>query len=72
MTLWEGGVRGIGFVHGKLLARRGVTCKEMLHVTDWYPTLLGLAGKYTLALGPYGGNIGQVAFSYTCSVRGRR
>jgi len=44
MTLWEGGVRGIGFVHGNMLARRGVTCKELLHVTDWYPTILGLAG----------------------------
>lgn len=45
MTLWEGGVRGIGFVHGNRLARKGVTCKELLHVTDWYPTILGLAGK---------------------------
>ena len=45
MTLWEGGVRGIGFVHGNQLARKGVTCKELLHVTDWYPTILGVAGK---------------------------
>ncbi|CAH3114504.1 unnamed protein product [Porites lobata] len=44
MTLWEGGLRGIGFVHGNRLARKGVTCKELLHVTDWYPTILGLAG----------------------------
>ena len=44
-SLWEGGVRGVGFVHGKMLQRTGVKCKELLHVTDWYPTLLYLAGK---------------------------
>ena len=44
-NLWEGGVRGVGFVHGKMLQRTGVKCKELLHVTDWYPTLLYLAGK---------------------------
>ncbi|CAH3181640.1 unnamed protein product, partial [Porites lobata] len=43
-SLWEGGVRGVGFVHGKMLQRTGVTCNELFHVTDWYPTLLYLAG----------------------------
>ncbi|CAH3182794.1 unnamed protein product [Porites lobata] len=42
-SLWEGGVRGVGFVHGKMLQRTGVTCKELFHVTDWYP-ILHLAG----------------------------
>ena len=43
-SLWEGGVRGVGFVHGNMLQRTGVTCNELFHVTDWYPTLLYLAG----------------------------
>ena len=43
-SLWEGGVRGVGFVHGNMLQRTGVTCSELFHVTDWYPTLLYLAG----------------------------
>jgi len=43
-TIWEGGARGAGFVYGNLLERRGVRSAELLHVTDWYPTLINLAG----------------------------
>ena len=43
-SLWEGGVRGVAFVHGKMLQRTVVTSNELFHVTDWYPTLLYLAG----------------------------
>ena len=47
---WEGGVRGVGLVHGRMLQKTGVKCKELLHVTDWYPTLVNLAGKLKKSL----------------------
>nr|XP_039257593.1 arylsulfatase J-like [Styela clava] len=48
-TLWEGGVRGAGFMYGKLLEAKCVTHKGLLHVSDWFPTLLqGVAMCSTL------------------------
>ncbi|GFO13309.1 arylsulfatase b [Plakobranchus ocellatus] len=42
-TLWEGGMRANGFVTGGRVERSGVISNELIHVSDWFPTLVGLA-----------------------------
>ena len=43
-SLWEGGTRGIGFVNSKLLSKPGQINTELIHVTDWFPTIVHLSG----------------------------
>ena len=43
-TLFEGGLRVPAFVHSPLLENPGRVEKSLIHVTDWFPTLMRLAG----------------------------
>eukprot|EP00051_Salpingoeca_urceolata_P027772 m.483220 g.483220 ORF g.483220 m.483220 type:complete len:516 (-) comp22829_c0_seq1:60-1607(-) len=47
-TLWEGGVRGIGFVtsgdNDHWGIQSGTVNHELLHVSDWFPSLCEIAG----------------------------
>lgn len=45
-TLFEGGVRGVGFVHGAGISKTGWVAEGKVHAADWFHTLLrvGLLG----------------------------
>ncbi|KAL4235320.1 hypothetical protein ACF0H5_006955 [Mactra antiquata] len=43
-SLWEGGMRGVGFIYSPLLNTQGYVSNHMLHVCDWLPTLYTAAG----------------------------
>ena len=47
-SLYEGGVRGVGWVHSPLLCQRGHTSKRMMFITDWFATFLSIAGLESL------------------------
>jgi len=44
-SYWEGGIRGAAFVHSPLLEERGVERENLMHVVDWFPTILGLVDR---------------------------
>lgn len=59
-TYWEGGIRGIGFVHSPLIRKKGRVSRALIHITDWYPTLVSLAGGNLTVTPPLDGyNIWQ-------------
>lgn len=50
-TLWEGGVRGTGFIHSPLFTLNGYVSEQLVHVCDWLPTLYSAAGGNPADLG---------------------
>ncbi|XP_071453512.1 arylsulfatase B-like [Hetaerina americana] len=39
-SLWEGGTRGVALIWSPLLKKRSRLAKQLMHVSDWVPTLL--------------------------------
>ncbi|CAN7998706.1 unnamed protein product, partial [Ixodes hexagonus] len=54
-TLWEGGIRGPAFVWSPLLSKMGRLSNQMMHITDWLPTLYSAAGGNVSTLGDIDG-----------------
>ncbi|XP_064631744.1 uncharacterized protein LOC135490027 [Lineus longissimus] len=39
-TFWEGGVRGVTFIHGQMLNTSPYVYDGLFHAVDWFPTIL--------------------------------
>ncbi|KAL7303861.1 hypothetical protein TKK_0003983 [Trichogramma kaykai] len=54
-TLYEGGVRGVAAIWSPRLLSKGRVSDQLIHVTDWLPTLYSAAGGDLRDLGPIDG-----------------
>lgn len=43
-TLWEGGVRGAGLIWSPKFQKRSRVSHQLMHISDWLPTLYYAAG----------------------------
>ena len=60
-TLWEGGVRGLGWMVAPGRIAEGRRFEGLFHVTDWLPTLVRAAtGEEVSSLGAHFGNLDGV------------
>ncbi|RLU26301.1 hypothetical protein DMN91_000095 [Ooceraea biroi] len=54
-TLYEGGVRGVAALWSPRLRKAARVCDELMHITDWLPTLYSAAGGDLQDLGEIDG-----------------
>merc|ERR1712168_846749 len=54
-TLWEGGVHGVGFVWSPLINKNKRVSTQLMHITDWMPTIYSAAGGSVKDLGDIDG-----------------
>ncbi|CAN7940933.1 unnamed protein product, partial [Ixodes hexagonus] len=54
-TLWEGGIRVPAFVWSPRLGKNSRVSNQLMHISDWLPTLYAAAGGDTSTLGPLDG-----------------
>lgn len=54
-TLYEGGVRNVGALWSPLLRKKNYVNKNVIHITDWLPTLYAAAGGRPQDLGAVDG-----------------